>query len=98
MYVASTGSLSVGEQQFVLCLDESDYAPRNTYPKNTSRSESETGEGNNIEAGVELQELPEVTWACHFQAKHGQPTTNDCNVEVFQEDYWTHQTIKFLDY
>ena len=81
MCVASSGSLSLGEQQFVLCLEKSDYASRNTILKNTSRSESETGEGSNIEAGVELQELPEVTWACHFQAKHGLPTLN---VEVFQ--------------
>ena len=47
---------------------------------NTSHSESETGEGSNIEAGVELQEMPEVTWTCHFRSKHGYPTTNDCNV------------------
>ena len=33
MYVASSGSLSVREQQFVLCLEKSDYAPRNTILK-----------------------------------------------------------------
>ena len=33
MYVAPYGSLSVREQQFVLCLEKSDYAPRNTILK-----------------------------------------------------------------
>ena len=46
MCVASSGSLSLGEQQFVLCLEKSDYASRNTILMNTSRSEGETGGGS----------------------------------------------------
>ena len=96
MCVASSGSLNLGEQQFVLCLEKSDYASRNTILMNTSRSEGETGGGSKIEAWVELQELPEVPEPVTFKAKHGLPTLNDCDVEVFPEDYWTHWTKKFL--
>ena len=99
MCVASSGSLGLGEQQFVLCLEKSDYASRNTILMNTSRSEGETGGGSKIEAWVELQELPEVPEPVTFKAKHGLPTLTDCDVEVFPEDYWTHWTKKsFLDY
>ena len=99
MCVASSGSLSLGEQQFVLCLEKSDYASRNTILMNTSRSEGETGGGSKIEAGAELEELPEVPEPVTFKAKHGLPTLPDCGVEVFPEDYWTDWTKKsFLDY
>ena len=86
MCVASSGSLSLGEQQFVLCLEESDYASRNTFLGNTTRNEGGTGGGSKIEAGAELEELPEVQQPVTFKAKHGLPTLPDCGVEVSPED------------
>ena len=87
MCVASSGSLSLGEQQFVLCLEKSDYASRNTILMNTSRSEGETGGGSKIEAGAELEELPEVQQPVTLKAKHDLPLLPDYGVEVLQEDY-----------
>ena len=85
--VASLGSLGSGEQQFILCLEESDYASRNTFLTNTSRSEGETEGGRKSEAGTEPEELPEVQQPVTFKTKHGLPILPDCGVEVFPEDY-----------
>ena len=86
-YVASLGSLGSGEQQFILCLEESDYASRNTFLTNTSRSEGGTGGGSKSEAGTEPEELPEAHQPVNYKAKHGLPTLPNCGVEVFSEDY-----------
>ena len=81
------GSLGSGEQQFILCLEESDYASRNTFLTNTSRSKGGTGGGSKSEARTEPEELPEVQQPVTLKAKHGLPTLPDCGVEVLQEDY-----------
>ena len=47
---------------------------------------------------AELEELPKVPEPVTFKAKHGLPMLNNCDVEVFPEDYWTHWTRSFLDY
>ena len=87
IYVASLDSLGSGEQQFILCLEESDYASRNTFLTNTSRSEGETGGGSKSEAGTEPEKLPEVQQPVTLKAKHGLPMLPDYGVEVLQEDY-----------
>ena len=93
------GSLGSGEQKFILCLEESDYASRNTFLTNTSRSEGGTGGGSKSEAGAEPEELPEAQQPVTFKAKHGLPTLPENGVEVFPKDYLTYWTKKsFLDY
>ena len=79
------GSLGSGEQQFILCLEESHYASRNTFLTNTSRSEGGTGGGSKSEAGAEPEELPEAQQPVTFNTKHGLPTLPDYGMEELPE-------------